>query len=45
MTKKINSYLNYLAFDMSKPEVKPISENGPLFLLPGQDSFDSIGAF
>ncbi|VDK39247.1 unnamed protein product [Taenia asiatica] len=43
MTKKIRDYLNYLTFDTSIPVTSPLLEGGPLHILPGQDSFDSIG--
>ncbi|KAL5966982.1 Cytoplasmic dynein 2 light intermediate chain 1 [Taenia solium] len=43
MTKEIRDYLNYLAFDTSIPVTSPTLEGGPLHILPGQDSFDSIG--
>lgn len=43
MTKKIRNYLNYLAFDTSMPITPPTLDGGPLHILPGEDSFDSIG--
>uniref|UniRef100_A0A0R3X1X5 Cytoplasmic dynein 2 light intermediate chain 1 n=1 Tax=Hydatigena taeniaeformis TaxID=6205 RepID=A0A0R3X1X5_HYDTA len=39
----IRDYLNCLAFDTSFPVIPPTVEGGPLHILPGQDSFDSIG--
>uniref|UniRef100_A0A5K3EIL7 Cytoplasmic dynein 2 light intermediate chain 1 n=1 Tax=Mesocestoides corti TaxID=53468 RepID=A0A5K3EIL7_MESCO len=43
ITKKIKSYLYHLAFEFAKPNSTPVFENGPLNILPGQDSFSLIG--